>query len=66
VRTRDGVRDASDPEVVLDGDDHELFRVLFSRRSRLQVAALTGGGAAAVEAVQLFGTRDDDQPASGA
>ncbi|MDO9377700.1 MAG: hypothetical protein Q7T56_02540 [Nocardioidaceae bacterium] len=62
VRTGDGVWPGGAGEAELDADDHGLFRVLFSRRSRRQVAALVHGDVAAVEGVQLFGTRDDDQP----
>lgn len=52
------------PEPLRGADDYELFRVLFSRRSRAQVAALAGG--AQVGDVGVFGGRDDDQPRAAA
>lgn len=41
-------------------DDYEIFRVLFSRRSRRQVRSW--GPAGEKEIVGVFGPRDDDQP----
>lgn len=55
-------------EGVSDGvevEDYELFRVLFSRRSRAQVAELFAGSSATAEqldALGIFGPREDDQP----
>lgn len=50
------------PPALADADDYELFRVLFSRRSRAQVAALSTDPSADLDGVSLFGPRDDDQP----
>ena len=43
---------------------YELFRVMYSRRSRLQVARLFGDALSSeqVESLGFFGPRDDDQP----
>lgn len=50
------------PESLRGADDYEVFRALFTRRSRRQVAALAGGDAAGLDRIGLFGGRDDDQP----
>jgi hypothetical protein len=43
--------------------DYELFRALFSRRSRSQIAAWdTGADAETIDSLGIFGPRDDDQP----
>jgi hypothetical protein len=46
--------------------DYELFRAIFSRRSRTQ---MTGWGSALdptwLDQICLFGPRDDDQPVPG-
>lgn len=43
--------------------DYELFRALFSRRSRAQTAAWgTGLDQDALDGISIFGPRDDDQP----
>jgi len=43
--------------------DYELFRALFSRRSRAQVAAWdTGVAQETIDGLGIFGPRDDDQP----
>lgn len=43
--------------------DYELFRALFSRRSRSQIAAWgTGVDQETIDAIGIFGPRDDDQP----
>lgn len=55
----DALRDRV-PEPLRGAEDYDLFRVLFTRRSRAQVAALAGG--ADVGDIGLFGGRDDDQP----
>jgi len=47
------------PEVTVP--PYELFRALFSRRSRGQIAAWAGG-AVDPDQVCVFGARDDDQP----
>lgn len=52
------------PDSLRDADDYELFRVLFTRRSRDQVQALAGGPDPALERVGVFGSRDDDQPSA--
>lgn len=49
------------PDLVGTIDDYELFRGLFSRRSRAQLQAL-GLDEAAAESLGVFGPRDDDQP----
>jgi uncharacterized protein (TIGR03083 family) len=44
--------------------DYELFRAFFSRRSRAQTAAWgTGLDQETLDAIGIFGARDDDQPA---
>jgi len=44
-------------------DDYELFRGVFSRRSRRQMAAwATGLGQEELDRIPIFGARDDDQP----
>ena len=48
--------------VRLDADDYELARVVYSRRSRRQVGALTDAPGP-LESLQVFGLRDDDLPA---
>ena len=50
---------AGGPE--LEVSPYELFRVLFSRRSRRQIAEWAGD-ALDPEEVGVFGARDDDQP----
>lgn len=46
-----------------DVDDYELFRMLFSRRSRAQVAGWgTGLDQDTLDGLAIFGPRDDDQP----
>jgi len=46
--------------------DYELFRALFSRRSRSQTAAWgTGLDQETLDGISLFGARDDDQPEPG-
>jgi uncharacterized protein (TIGR03083 family) len=45
--------------VQLSTDDYELLRTLYSRRSRRRLATLTDDPGA-LEALQLFGPRDDD------
>lgn len=45
----------------LEVPPYELFRTLFSRRSRSQIAAWAGD-ALDPESVGVFGARDDDQP----
>ena len=47
------------PEVTVP--PYELFRALFSRRSRGQIAAWAGD-AVDPDQVCVFGARDDDQP----
>ncbi|HET8662905.1 MAG TPA: maleylpyruvate isomerase family mycothiol-dependent enzyme [Nocardioides sp.] len=43
--------------------DYELFRALFSRRSRAQIAAWgTGADQETIDGLGIFGPRDDDQP----
>ncbi len=43
--------------------DYELFRALFSRRSRSQIAAWgTGVDQETIDGIGIFGPRDDDQP----
>jgi uncharacterized protein (TIGR03083 family) len=43
--------------------DYELFRALFSRRSRAQTASWgTGLDQETLDAISIFGPRDDDQP----
>lgn len=43
--------------------DYELFRAFFSRRSRAQTAAWgTGLDQDTLDAISIFGPRDDDQP----
>ena len=49
-----------------DVPDYELFRALFSRRSRSQTAAWgTGLDQETLDGISLFGARDDDQPEPG-
>ena len=51
------------PEELAGVDDYELFRALFSRRSRAQVRSWSGElSDEAIEELGLFGPRDDDQP----
>jgi uncharacterized protein (TIGR03083 family) len=46
--------------------DYELFRALFSRRSRAQTAAWgTGLDQDTLDGISIFGPRDDDQPIPG-
>lgn len=46
--------------------DYELFRAFFSRRSRAQTAAWdTGLDQETLDAISIFGPRDDDQPVPG-
>jgi len=45
---------------VADVDPYELFRALFSRRSRAQIRDMGLGDH--VDAICIFGPRDDDQP----
>jgi uncharacterized protein (TIGR03083 family) len=46
--------------------DYELFRALFSRRSRAQIAAWdTGVDQETIDGIGIFGPRDDDQPEPG-
>jgi hypothetical protein len=50
-------------ERTLEVDDYELFRGLFSRRSRSQLRAWgTGLTDAELDELPIFGPRDDDQP----
>jgi uncharacterized protein (TIGR03083 family) len=50
-------------EAFADIPDYELFRALFSRRSRTQTASWgTGLDQEALDAISIFGGRDDDQP----
>ncbi len=49
------------PDLIGTVEPYELFRALFSRRSRAQLRA-AGLGDDAVAAVGIFGPRDDDQP----
>jgi hypothetical protein len=50
-------------ERTLDVDDYELFRGLFSRRSRSQMRAWdTGLSDEELDGLPIFGPRDDDQP----
>lgn len=51
------------PDAVSGVPDYELFRAFFSRRSRAQMAAWgTPLSPDALDAMCLFGPRDDDQP----
>jgi len=50
------------PESLAGADDYELFRALFSRRSRDQLAVMAGGSDPALDDVGLFGPRMDAQP----
>lgn len=52
------------PRTTLDADPYELFRGLISRRSRAQMRAWswTGDAGPYVDALPVFGPRDDDQP----
>ncbi|MFV8048389.1 maleylpyruvate isomerase family mycothiol-dependent enzyme [Mycobacterium sp. 48b] len=53
------------PALTLDADGYELFRAMFSRRSRRQIAAwnwMPAPGQQVVESFGFFGPRDDDQP----
>ncbi len=51
------------PEELSGVDDYELFRALFSRRSRGQVRGWSGAlTEEAIDELGLFGPRDDDQP----
>jgi len=59
VRAGDRTYGAGGPEV--DVAPYELFRGLFSRRSRGQIAAWAGGLLGA-EQLCIFGPREDDQP----
>ena len=50
-------------DALSDVPDYELFRAAFSRRSRAQMAAWsTGLDQETLDAMCLFGPRDDDQP----
>lgn len=54
-----------EPVTVLRADGYELWRAMFSRRSRRQIAAWEWTPAATTEMVEgfgVFGPRDDDQP----
>ncbi len=59
VRAGDATYGGGGPE--LDVAPYELFRTLFSRRSRTQIAAWAGDSLDPDE-VCIFGARDDDQP----
>jgi uncharacterized protein (TIGR03083 family) len=53
------------PELVDTVPPYELFRLLFSRRSRAQVRALDPGlSEERIAEIPIFGARDDDQPVS--
>jgi uncharacterized protein (TIGR03083 family) len=59
VYAGDAAYGAGGPEAIVP--PYELFRALFSRRSRSQIAAWAGD-ALDPEQVCVFGARDDDQP----
>lgn len=50
------------PDLMGTAPDYEVFRILFSRRSRQQIRAWGVLDDEAVEKVGVFGARDDDQP----
>ncbi|KLI09072.1 hypothetical protein ACT17_15970 [Mycolicibacterium conceptionense] len=53
------------PALTLHADGYELFRAMFSRRSRRQIAAWNWAPTPAQEVIDslgFFGPRDDDQP----
>jgi hypothetical protein len=51
------------PDELAAVDDYELFRALFSRRSRGQVRGWSGElSDEAIDQLGLFGAREDDQP----
>jgi hypothetical protein len=55
------------PELVGTVPPYELFRALFSRRSRAQVRSWDDAlSAEQVDAIGIFGPRDDDQPVPAA
>lgn len=64
VTTSDGVWTigAGGRTALLRGDDYELYRILFSRRSQRQIEAVTDDDRAALGEIGLFGPREDDQP----
>ena len=62
VRAGDATYGGGGPEV--DVPPYELFRALFSRRSRSQIA-VWAGDALDPDQVCVFGARDDDQPVPG-
>lgn len=56
---------SGEPAMHLNADGYELFRAMFTRRSRRQIRAWNWTpepSEQVVEAFGVFGTRDDDQP----
>lgn len=56
---------SDEPALTLDADAYELFRAMFSRRSRRQITAWDWSAAPrqdVIESFGFFGPRDDDQP----
>jgi uncharacterized protein (TIGR03083 family) len=66
LRTEDGQwrLGSGDPTATADVSTYELFRAIFSRRSRAQLKAWSwhGDPSAYVDTLPIFGPRDDDQP----
>jgi hypothetical protein len=59
IRVGDATYGGGGPEV--DVPPYELFRAIFSRRSRSQIAAWAGDSVDP-DQICIFGARDDDQP----
>ncbi len=59
----DAMRPRLDDSLFRDASDYEVFRGLFSRRSRAQMQAWgTSLSAEQLDGICIFGPRDDDQP----